>query len=99
MPAETHTEVNKAAIAERVERLLSQMTREEKVGQMTMAENNSITPQQVAEFRIGSVLSGGGGNPTPNSPSHWREMVCAFQAAAQETRLGIPLIYGVDAIH
>ena len=90
MLAETRTEVNKAAIAERVERLLSQMTREEKVGQMTMAENNSITPQQVAEFRIGSVLSGGGGNPTPNSPSHWREMVCAFQAGRQGNTAGHP---------
>lgn len=84
---------------ERIENLLSRMTLEEKVGQMTMAENNSIEPDQVAEFYIGSVLSGGGGNPTPNSPFSWRAMVRAFQDAALKTRLGIPLIYAVDAVH
>ncbi len=86
-------------IAGRIEALLSRMTLEEKVGQMTMVENNSIAPEQVAEFCIGSVLSGGGGNPTPNSPSHWRAMVGEFQEAALKTRLGIPLIYSVDAVH
>lgn len=84
---------------ERVENLLSRMTLEEKVGQMTMVENNSIEPDQVAEFAIGSVLSGGGGNPTPNSPAHWRAMVGEFQQAALKTRLGIPLMYAVDAVH
>lgn len=88
-----------ADIARKVDHLLSQMTLEEKVGQMTMVENNSIKPAQVAEFFIGSVLSGGGGNPTPNTPENWRAMVCAFQEAALETRLAIPLVYGVDAVH
>ena len=99
MAAETRSKDDVAAIADRVENLLSQMTLAEKVGQMTMAENNSITPAAVTEFGIGSVLSGGGGNPTPNTPSSWRAMVVGYQAAALETRLGIPLIYGVDAVH
>ena len=88
-----------AGLTARIEHLLSRMTLAEKVGQMTMVENNSIAPDEVAEFRIGAVLSGGGGNPTPNSPSHWRAMVREFQSAAQTTRLGIPLIYAVDAVH
>ncbi|MDE2859734.1 MAG: glycoside hydrolase family 3 C-terminal domain-containing protein [Chloroflexota bacterium] len=88
-----------AEVARKVDYLLSRMTLEEKLGQMTMVENNSITPAQVAEFYIGSVLSGGGGNPTPNTPANWRAMVCAFQKAALETRLAIPLLYGVDAVH
>lgn len=88
-----------AGMMARIENLLSRMTLEEKVGQMTMVENNSIEPDQVAEFYIGSVLSGGGGNPAPNSPSHWRAMVGEFQRAALKTRLGIPLIYPVDAVH
>lgn len=86
-------------IAPKIDRLLSQMTLDEKLGQMTMVENNSIEPAKVAEFFIGSVLSGGGGNPTPNTPENWRAMVCGFQEAALETRLAIPLIYGVDAVH
>ena len=100
MPAATEKDRRRSADKEdAVERLLSQMTLEEKVGQMTMVENNSISPDQVAEYSIGSVLSGGGGNPEPNSPQVWREMVCGFQRAALQTRLGIPLIYGVDAVH
>ncbi len=86
-------------IEPKIDQLLSQMTLDEKLGQMTMVENNSIEPAQVAEFFIGSVLSGGGGNPTPNTPENWRAMVCAFQQAALETRLAIPLVYGVDAVH
>lgn len=86
-------------VARKIDHLLSRMTLEEKAGQMTMVENNSIEPAQIAEFFIGSVLSGGGGNPSPNTPENWRAMVCAFQNAALETRLAIPLIYGVDALH
>ena len=100
MPETRHDDHrNSPDIAAAVERLLSQMTLEEKVGQITMVENNSIKPDQVAEFFIGSILSGGGGNPEPNSPQRWREMVCGFQQAALQTRLGNPLIYGVDAVH
>ncbi len=86
-------------VARKIDHLLSRMTLEEKAGQMTMVENNSIEPAQIAECFIGSVLSGGGGNPSPNTPENWRAMVCAFQNAALETRLAIPLIYGVDALH
>ncbi|MGH1493569.1 MAG: glycoside hydrolase family 3 protein [Acidimicrobiales bacterium] len=75
------------------------MTLAEKVGQMTQVEKNSITPDQVAEFSIGSVLSGGGGNPTPNTASDWRAMVESFLAGALRSRLRIPLLYGTDAVH
>ncbi len=83
----------------RVEDLLARMTLAEKIGQMTQVEKNSISPEAVREYAIGSVLSGGGGSPTPNTPEAWAKMVQAYKAAALETRLGIPLIYGVDAVH
>src|SRR5690349_8519983 len=82
-----------------VDALLEQMSLAEKIGQMTQVEKNSITPQAVTEYFIGSVLSGGGGNPTPNTPQNWAKMVRDFLEAAQQTRLHIPLIYGVDAVH
>ena len=48
----------------------------------------------------GSILSAGGGAPGPQaSPSAWADMVDGFQTAALSTRLGIPMIYGVDAVH
>lgn len=85
--------------AERIEILLSQMTLAEKIGQMTLVEKNSITAPSVENFLIGGVLSGGGGYPNPNTPEAWAEMVDEYQAAAMATRLAIPLIYGVDAVH
>ena len=75
------------------------MTLREKIGQMTQAEKNSVTPDEVREHGLGSVISGGGGNPEPNTPTAWRDMALGFRSAAAESRLGVPLIYGVDAVH
>lgn len=83
----------------RVEALLEQMTLAEKVGQMTQVEKDSITPEQVSEYAIGSILSGGGGNPDPNNAETWAAMVRQYAEAALQSRLGIPIIYGVDAVH
>ena len=82
-----------------VEKLLNEMTLAEKIGQMTQVEKNSITPQAVRDHFIGSILSGGGGSPDQNTPEAWRKMVVQYQEAAMETRLAIPMIYGVDAVH
>lgn len=79
--------------------LLKEMTLAEKIGQMTQVEKNSIRPEDVTRYGIGSVLSGGGGAPEPNSPEAWAQMVDGFQRAALSSRLGIPLLYGVDAVH
>jgi beta-glucosidase len=88
-------------IAERVADLLPRMSLAEKIGQMTLIEKNSLQdPQDVAKYYLGGLLSGGGGYPDGNnSPEGWAEMVDAFQDTALETHLGIPLLYGVDAVH
>ncbi len=86
-------------VSVRVDDLLSRMTLEEKIGQMTQVEKNSIAAGDITEYAIGSILSGGGGSPDTNTVSEWREMTDAFQAEALATRLGIPLLYGVDAVH
>jgi len=86
-------------IETRVEDLLSRMTLAEKIGQMTQVEKSSITPAEVKLFSIGSVLSGGGGSPNENSPEAWAKMIDGYQEAALQSRLEIPLIYGVDAVH
>jgi len=89
-----------APIAERVNDLLQRMTLAEKIGQMTLIEKNSLTPDLVRDLAIGGVLSGGGGYPqAENSPAAWAAMVNEFQQAALSTRLGIPLIYGADGVH
>ena len=88
------------SILARLEELLARMTLEEKIGQMTLVEKNKITAEDVRRLAIGAVLSGGGGYPTGNNtPAGWLAMVNGFQEAALKSRLGIPILYGVDAVH
>ncbi|HVY39279.1 MAG TPA: glycoside hydrolase family 3 N-terminal domain-containing protein [Polyangia bacterium] len=83
-----------------VEALLGQMTLDEKIGQMTQADMTAVREgSAVREFSLGSVLSGGDSLPLPNSPADWADMTDGYQTQALSTRLGIPLIYGVDAVH
>ncbi len=87
-------------LKKRVADLLSRMTLAEKAGQMTQAERGALTaPGDIAAYDLGSLLSGGGSTPTPNTPEAWAKMIDGFQLRAQATRFQIPLIYGVDAVH
>jgi len=84
----------------RVADLLARMTLVEKVGQMTQAERGAVgNGSDITGYALGSLLSGGGSTPTPNTPAGWADMVDAFQTRALATRLQIPLIYGVDSVH
>ena len=82
----------------RVEDLLARMTLDEKIGQMTQVENNSIAPYDVKKYYIGSVLSGGG-SWGDNSARTWAALADGFQEYALQTELGIPIIFGVDSVH
>ncbi len=86
-------------IEDRVEDLVGRMTLAEKIGQMTLVDKNSIREEDINGRFIGGLLSGGGGYPRTNTPQSWRDMVNGYQEYALQTRLGIPLIYGVDAVH
>ncbi|GAQ91658.1 Glycosyl hydrolase family protein [Klebsormidium nitens] len=80
----------------------SDMSLEEKVGQMMLPARNWINPNgsDVTNYFLGGVLSGGGSVPSEgNEPSKWADMVDTFQRASLKTRLRIPMIYGIDAIH
>jgi len=91
----------KLPVKVRVADLLGRMTLAEKVGQMTQAERASVDadPGSITELGLGSVLSGGGSVPTPNTAQAWADMVDGYQEDALATRLQIPMIYGVDSVH
>jgi beta-glucosidase len=86
-------------VADRVEDLLARMTLAEKVGQMTQVQRTKVTAADLTQYRLGSVLSGGGSAPADNTPAGWADMYDGFQRGALATPLQIPLIYGVDAVH
>jgi len=88
-------------VRERVRDLMSRMTLEEKIGQMTQAERSAVAddPGNITTWQLGSVLSGGGSTPAQNTPEAWADMIDTFQAAALKTRLKIPLLYGIDSVH
>lgn len=88
-----------APVSVRVQDLMARMTLDDKIGQMTEAERQAATPAQSAAARLGSILSGGGSTPTPNTPQGWADMVDAYQRAATSTGLGIPIVYGADTVH
>ncbi|AQK62864.1 Glycosyl hydrolase family protein [Zea mays] len=84
----------------RVRDLLARMTLAEKVGQMTQIERLVASPQVLRDYYIGSLLSGGGSVPRKQATAaEWVAMVGDFQRACLSTRLGIPMIYGIDAVH
>ncbi|GGM46445.1 beta-glucosidase [Longimycelium tulufanense] len=87
-------------VPERVADLMSRMSLEDKLGQMTQVERTALgNRQDLATYRIGSILSGGGSAPSPNTATAWADMYDEFQKVALSTPLGIPMIYGVDAVH
>ena len=83
-----------------IENLISKMTLDEKVGQMTQVDKRMLDSESdIAKYFLGSILSGGGSVPEDNTPKGWINMSNAYQKQALSTRLKIPLIYGIDAVH
>ncbi|MEV4641186.1 glycoside hydrolase family 3 N-terminal domain-containing protein [Actinoplanes sp. NPDC049548] len=86
-------------VAARVEDLISRMSLDEKIGQMVQAERHYASPADVSTFRLGSMLAGGGEGPAPQSPQVWADLYDSYQRAALSTPLGIPIMFGIDAVH
>src|SRR5215471_4135714 len=84
-----------------VKPLLAKMTLEEKIGQMTQAEQNELKdPADIENYFLGSVLSGGSSDPKEgNSLEAWTNLYDRIQARTKNSRLKIPVLYGIDAVH
>ena len=86
-----------------IERLLGAMTTEQKVGQVIQGDIASLTPDDVAEYHLGSVLNGGNSAPggdNRTTPQAWLDLADQFwDASMGEGGTGIPVIWGTDAVH
>ncbi len=84
-----------------VQSVVVRMTLDEKIGQMTQVDSSSLKNiDDIETYHLGSILSGGDSDPkTGNGPQDWANLYNTVQARALKTRLAIPLLYGIDAVH
>ncbi|MFO0887739.1 MAG: glycoside hydrolase family 3 N-terminal domain-containing protein [Isosphaeraceae bacterium] len=88
------------AATARAEELLRSMTLDEKIGQMTQADLNAVKDRaDIARYALGSMLSGGDSDPQDITAAGWARTHDELQSWALKSRLKIPLIYGIDAVH
>lgn len=89
----------------RLEAILQKMTLEEKVGQIMQAEIQTVTPEDVKKYHLGSILNGGGSMPNRienAKPQDWVDFYDALYDASMDTSDGgqaIPILWGTDAVH
>jgi beta-glucosidase len=96
----TGADVDDAAAAAKAEELLRAMTLDEKIGQMTQADLHAVKDRaDIAKYALGSMLSGGNSDPEDITPQGWAKTHDELQSWALKSRLKIPLIYGIDAVH
>ena len=86
---------------DKIKAIVEKMTLAEKVGQMTQPDSGSVKDlDDITTLALGSMLSGGSSDPeSGNKLSDWADFYTERQKRALKSRLGIPLIYGVDAVH
>lgn len=89
------------AINKKVDALISQMTLDEKIGQMTQIDNDAIknNPDDLKKYFVGSILWGGNSEIEDITAKGWAKAYDNLQDIALQTRLKIPLIAGIDAVH
>ena len=94
-----------AVMEQAISDLLARMSVEEKVGQVIQPEIQYITPDEVRDHHIGSVLNGGGSLPNRHKyapPAEWLALADAFYQASMDVadgKVAIPVIWGSDAVH
>ena len=88
-------------IDKKVEALLAKMTLDEKIGQMTQVDYDAIKQNtgDIAKYSLGSILWGGNSEPPNLAPKTWADIYDEYQNISLKTRLGVPMVFGIDAVH
>ena len=87
---------------EAITALISKMTLEQKVGQIIQADISAITPEDLKQYPLGSILAGGNSGPYGDEradAAKWAQLVSAFRDASRKSGAGVPILFGVDAVH
>ncbi len=93
------------AVEARIDEIMSQMSLEQKVGQTLQADSAAVTPQEIKQYRLGSVLSGGNSAPGPlpyADTQTWLDAADSYYEASTDpegVEIAIPIIWGIDAVH
>ncbi len=89
-------------VERQIDALLAQMSIEQKVGQLIQADISAIKPEDLSRYPLGSILAGGNSGPYGDeraSAAKWAQLVGEFRNASRKTGAGIPILFGVDAVH
>jgi len=100
--AATPPAITNAKTESEISALLSRMTVEQKVGQLIQADISSIKPGDLARYPLGSILAGGNSGPYGDERANavqWKKLVDAFREVSRKSGAGIPILFGVDAVH
>ena len=97
---QSNSKLSENQINKKVDEIIEMMNIDEKIGQMTQIDQRFLdTITDISTYSIGSLLSGGGSHPEINEPQAWLDMYNKYQSESLKSRLQIPLIYGIDAVH
>lgn len=85
-----------------IDRMIAAMPVEAKVGQLIQADISAISPADLARYPLGSILAGGNSGPYGNERADartWARLVGEFREASRKAGSGVPILFGVDAVH
>ncbi|WP_394443014.1 glycoside hydrolase family 3 N-terminal domain-containing protein (plasmid) [Sphingobium naphthae] len=94
--------ITDAATEQAITALLARMTVEQKVGQVVQGDISSVTPADLARYPLGSILAGGNSGPYGDERADaatWAKLVQDYRAASLKAGAGVPILFGVDAVH
>lgn len=100
--ADSPAAITSPQVEAEIDALLRRMTLEQKVGQLIQADISSIKPEDLLTYPLGSILAGGNSGPYGNERADaqsWARLVSAFRSASEKSGAGIPILFGVDAVH
>lgn len=100
--AHSPSTITDARTEQAITRLLRQLTVEQKVGQVIQGDISSIKPEDLARYPLGSILAGGNSGPYGDEradAAKWLKLVNEFRAASRKAGAGVPILFGVDAVH